>query len=201
MSKKNNFPQQLRIIAGKWRHRKISFYADAGARPTLDQVRETLFNWLQNDIGGANCLDLFAGSGALGIEALSRGAKNVCFIDHQSQSIQHIQSSVNKLLGTEEKKITSIATYNNLNLPRGLSSLLTTAVIDNKFDIIFIDPPYHTNLLNEVLEAILKLGLLASGGVVYFEAGKQDNIDFTSWSILKHKQTKSLQYGLLGFSK
>lgn len=207
--------QALRIIAGKWRHRKISFYAQAGARPTLDRVRETVFNWLTPYITNSNCLDLFAGSGILGIEALSRGASSACFIDNQPESIKLIQAAFN-LLSSEDNKSENrnaidaektektkehsqpiFASYKNLHLPQGLSKLPNTAAVNNQFDIIFLDPPYHTDLLQQTLGAVLELNLLTSNGVVYFEAGKQDKIDFHSWEVLKHKSTKSLQYGLL----
>lgn len=190
--------QQLRIIAGKWRHRKISFYAEAGARPTLDRIRETIFNWLTPYITNANCLDLFAGSGVLGIEALSRGANSACFIDNQSQNIKFIQKALSQLQLSENSENTpSVAYYKNLHLPKGLDNLPVTSAENNQFDIIFLDPPYHTDLLQQSLDAILKLKLLTTKGIIYFEAGKKDEIDFANWEVLKHKSTKSLQYGLL----
>lgn len=190
--------QQLRIIAGKWRHRKISFYADAGARPTLDRIRETVFNWLTPYVPNANCLDLFAGSGVLGIEALSRGANSTCFIDNQAQNIKCIQAALSELQHSENSENTpSMAYYKNLHLPRGLDNLPVTATKNNQFDIIFLDPPYHTDLLQQSLVTILKLKLLTPKGIIYFEAGKKDEVDFSNWEVLKHKSTKSLQYGLL----
>lgn len=190
--------QQLRIIAGKWRHRKISFYAQAGARPTLDRIRETVFNWLTPYITHANCLDLFAGSGILGLEALSRGAKSACFIDNQPQNIKFIQTALSQLQNSENCDDTnSTAYYKSLQIPKGLDNLPVTAAENNQFEIIFIDPPYHTDLLQQSLDRILQLKLLAPNGVIYFEAGKQDEIIFDHWETLKHKKTKSLQYGLI----
>jgi len=195
--------QQLRIIAGKWRHRKINFYAGAGARPTLDRIRETLFNWLQPYIANSNCLDLFAGSGILGIEALSRGANSACFMENQAEAIKTIKSAINTLDAEPETSSTQSSSdltrgsrknYYTNNLPQGLSQL------SSKFNIIFLDPPYHTNLLQQTLDTILKLRLLDNNGVVYFEAGKKDDINFSDWKVLKHKATKSLQYGLLTIS-
>ncbi len=84
---------QLRIISGKWRGRKISFVGDEGLRPTTDRTRETLFNWLMHDIRGATCLDLFSGSGALGFEALSRGAKHVVMIDSSAPVITQLKKN------------------------------------------------------------------------------------------------------------
>ena len=92
---------QLRIIGGQWRGRKLSFADGEGLRPTMDRVRETLFNWLQGEIAGARCLDLFSGSGALGFEALSRYAAQVVMIDNNPQAVRAIRNNL-KLLNTDK---------------------------------------------------------------------------------------------------
>ena len=90
-NKAESHSQQLRIIGGEWRGRKLAFKPEQGLRPTLDRFRETLFNWLMFDTEGAHCLDLFAGSGALGLEALSRGASAVTFVEKSKQAAQQIK--------------------------------------------------------------------------------------------------------------
>jgi len=102
--KNNKKTNQLRIIGGQWRGRKLSFADGDGLRPTMDRVRETLFNWLQGDIAGANCLDMFTGSGALGFEALSRYADKVVMIDKNPHAIRTINSHL-KLLTTDKAQV------------------------------------------------------------------------------------------------
>ena len=175
---------ELRIIAGKWRSRKISFFDYPGIRPTLNQIRETVFNWLQTSIPEATCLDLFAGSGAFGIEALSRGAKCVDFVDNHPKVIASIQQSLEQL-EAEEAGHAYVR-----QLPHDLRQL------KKQYDVIFVDPPYNTPLLQQTLDYLKNSELLAPHSVVYFEAGKQDIIDTEGWEMVRHKSTKNLQYGL-----
>src|SRR3989338_6201010 len=129
-------PNRLRIIAGTWRGRKLTFPDTPELRPSPDRVRETLFNWLAPVIEGARCLDLFAGSGALGFEALSRGAHCVTFVDTSSEVISHLHTTLQQLSTTAEiLKLNATKPFTCKNKP---------------FDIVFLDPPFHQNLLEPV---------------------------------------------------
>lgn len=127
---------EIRLIGGKWRGRKLTFPTLPGLRPTPDRVRETLFNWLSFSLAGANCLDLFAGSGALGLEALSRDAAQVTFVDSQYIVIQHIRNMCDNLGATN-------AHFVHGTIPKCTLNALQT------FDIVFIDPPYKNGLINQ----------------------------------------------------
>jgi 16S rRNA (guanine966-N2)-methyltransferase len=176
---------ELRIIGGTWRSRRIAFFDYPGIRPSLNQIRETVFNWLQTKVESSVCLDLFAGSGAFGLEALSRGAKSVDFIDNHPKVISYIQASLKQLQAEEKSK-----TYLR-QLPNDLRQL------QKQYDIIFVDPPYGTPLLQQSLYYLRESELLAAGAIVYFEAGKRDIVNTDGWDILRHKFTKNLQYGII----
>ena len=140
---------QLRIIGGQWRGRKLAFADGEGLRPTMDRVRETLFNWLQADIAGARCLDLFTGSGALGLEALSRYASEVVMVDKNPQAIWMIRQNL-ELLKVENAQLIKMDARDYLSsfLQSTESSLLQTAEGSNfpsskTFDIVFLDPPFN----------------------------------------------------------
>ena len=120
---------QLRIIGGQWRGRKLAFTPEDGLRPTADRVRETLFNWLAADIHGARCLDLFAGSGALGLEALSRGAAHCDFVDHSSRACRQIETHLALLEAADRGHCH----------PVGAEPFLRGA--QQAYDIVFLDPP------------------------------------------------------------
>jgi len=151
---------QLRIIGGQWRGRKLNFADEPGVRPTADRVRETLFNWLMVDIEGARCLDLFAGSGALGLEALSRGAKEVVFIDSNSKVINTITAQL-KTLGADNAKVIKQTAESYLGL-----------VIPKPFDIVFLDPPFHKDFLLPIIQQLIEGNWLKEETLVYIEAEK-----------------------------
>ncbi|MCW5589641.1 MAG: 16S rRNA (guanine(966)-N(2))-methyltransferase RsmD [Legionellales bacterium] len=174
MTQHNN--QQVRIIGGKWRGRKLNFPADKAIRPTSDRIRETVFNWLQSTIVDANCLDAFAGSGALGFEALSRGAKQVTFIDSNIQTIRYLQQ-VAQQLGAEHSQ------FFHAQLPNGSLHL------NKPFDIIFLDPPFASPLLMQVLAWILKEDLLDTSGMLYLES----SIDIQLDDFIEYRAKKSGQ--------
>lgn len=144
---------KLRICSGKWRGRKLEFPIIEGLRPTADKIRETLFNWLQVDIHGATCLDLFAGSGALGLEAASRGAGEVVLIDSSRIACNFLKKNKDLL------QADNINIVNN-NVVKWLQSC------DNKFDIIFADPPFASGLLQQILNSNLPL---KDNGLLYIE--------------------------------
>src|SRR6202044_1338078 len=127
----------VRIIAGTWRGRRIHFPDMPALRPTPDRVRETLFNWLQHSIVDSRCLDLFAGSGALGLEALSRGAKEVVFVEQAQQAARALQAELQRLGGTPRARI----------LEQGAARYLRGPA--QPFDVIFLDPPFGRGALAE----------------------------------------------------
>jgi 16S rRNA (guanine966-N2)-methyltransferase len=152
--------RQLRIIGGRWRGRKFRFPA-AEIRPTPDRVRETLFNWLMARITGARCLDLFAGSGALGLEALSRGALAVQFVDRDAAACRAIR----ELLVAWEAEGGAVQ-------QSPAEKFLTGA--PQSFDIVFLDPPFAALALESAVTALEARGWLRPGGVVYIEHARRD---------------------------
>jgi 16S rRNA (guanine966-N2)-methyltransferase len=148
----------LRIIAGRHRGRRLQFPAGVAIRPTPDRVRETLFNWLQPRITGARVLDLFAGSGALGLEAMSRGAGQVTFIERDRRATVAIDT----LLKEWGESSAEIVCDDAL-------AWLRRATNVPPFDIVFLDPPYDTDLLAEAAEALATGGRLAPDARVYLE--------------------------------
>jgi 16S rRNA (guanine966-N2)-methyltransferase len=146
----------LRIIGGSWRGRKLRFPADAAIRPTPDRVRETLFNWLQTRVPGSRCLDLFAGSGALGLEALSRGARHVTFVEHDAAAARALRNLLTEWQAPDaEVEQTDALRY--LGRP------------GEPFDIVFLDPPFAAGLLAPALERLQAWGRLAPDALVYIE--------------------------------
>jgi len=146
---------RLRIIGGDWRSRLVDFDPGAGIRPTPDRVRQTLFDWLTPFIEGARCLDLFAGSGALGLEALSRGAAHVTFVETDARAAAMIRAALVKL---------GAATRGQVLQSDALSVLGTRLP---PFDIVFLDPPFDAALLAPALERLP--AVLKPGNRVYLE--------------------------------
>ncbi|MDJ0926187.1 MAG: 16S rRNA (guanine(966)-N(2))-methyltransferase RsmD [Gammaproteobacteria bacterium] len=188
MARANRRPGSLRIIAGRWRGRRIPLPDNSAVRPTGDRVRETLFNWLQAEIRGARCLDLFAGSGALGLEALSRGAATVTFVDTDPGIARHLDKIVHEL-GDDTAEIVVADAH------RYLGGSPTA------FDIIFLDPPFGNADLGNLC-TLLAGGWLAPGARVYLETGRdQDLPELPSggeW--LRQKTAGKVRYALAGFS-
>jgi len=149
--------RRLRIIGGVWRSRRIEFAAAAGVRPTANRVRETLFNWLRNAVPGACCLDLYAGSGALGFEALSRGARRVVFVDQDLRVIQQLQANV-ELLGAQNAEIVWSEALEYLAACRA-----------GPFDVVFLDPPFRDDVAGECCRRLEHCGLLTSPAWIYLE--------------------------------
>ncbi|MES2204836.1 MAG: 16S rRNA (guanine(966)-N(2))-methyltransferase RsmD [Pseudomonadota bacterium] len=182
----------IRIIGGKWRGKKLSFPANSPARPTLDQIRETLFNWLQPIISESRCLDMFAGSGALGIEALSRGAAHVTFVDQDASTLMHLSRQLQELNANNSETL-------RLSMPAGLSQISPPAFAP-VFDIIFLDPPFDSDLLDQTLNALATSPLVKSGTQVYFETSSYHEFNFSDkWTLHRHKKTKRISYGLLTY--
>lgn len=152
----------MRVISGTAKGCTLKSIDDLSTRPTLDRVKEPLFSILQNYIPDANILDLFAGSGALGIEALSRGAKNCTFCDISYKAIQMIKENLKKTR-LEDKSVII-----NKDYKKCLSDL------KEKFDIIFIDPPYKKNIATDSIKIILNLNLLTKDGIIILETDEEE---------------------------
>ncbi|MGE3393105.1 MAG: 16S rRNA (guanine(966)-N(2))-methyltransferase RsmD [Steroidobacteraceae bacterium] len=151
-----NRPNTLRIIGGEWRSRRIRFPGLTGLRPTPDRVRETLFNWLAPDVAGSRCLDLFAGSGALGLEALSRGAASVTFVEREREAADRLRETVNELAPGRAMVVQADA----LAWLRGEA---------RPFDIVLVDPPFDSGLLPAAMRALESGGWLAPEARIYLE--------------------------------
>lgn len=187
MPSNNRQRQTLRIIGGKWRGRKLAFQAAPGLRPTGDRIRETLFNWLAGPIHQARCLDAFAGSGILGIEALSRGATHCDFVDTSAMATRQIQQHLQTLDAAN------------------LGQCHTRAVIeiiaelpDHSIDIVFLDPPFADNLLADTSAALETSGVLRDDALIYVEHDRKQTPAFPSnWTLEKDKCTGNVRYALL----
>ncbi len=176
----------VRIIAGEWRGRRLQVPDVKDLRPTPDRVRETLFNWLAPYIQGARCLDLFAGSGVLGFEALSRGAARVVSVDADRKVVELIHEQL-AVFKTDKG-----AVYGAL-IPAELKPA------DHPFDIIFLDPPYQSGLLLPTCFHLEANGYLADDALIYLEASSPINEkDLPSnWHIMKTKQAGQVAYHLV----
>jgi len=175
---------QVRIIGGVHRGRKLPFADMPGLRPTGDRIRETLFNWLQPVIQGARCLDLFAGSGALGIEAASRGAGEVVMVDTASSVIRQLEKN-KALLGLEHFSIVRADALQFLDQE------------PTPFDLVFLDPPFAGNLLQPLCHRLAK-GWLADGARIYLEEDLSRPFPTLpeGWELIKEKQAGAVRYGL-----
>jgi 16S rRNA (guanine966-N2)-methyltransferase len=178
-------PSRVRIIGGRWRGVPLSFPSRPALRPTPDRVRETLFNWLQPAIVGARCLDLFAGSGVLGIEALSRGAAQVEFVDHDPQVGKHL-AGVLRQLGVAQPSVSIADALQFLGRPA------------HAFEIVFLDPPYASSLLEPVC-ARLAEGWLAPDAYIYLECPAQSGLPTlpSGWVVHRAKRAGQVGYHLL----
>ena len=179
---------QLRIIGGQWRGRKLDFADGEGLRPTMDRVRETLFNWLQGEIIGARCLDLFSGSGALGLEALSREAGEVVMVDNNPQAIQMIQKNLDLLA------------VNNAQLIQGdAGEYLQQSPTGKLFDIVFLDPPFNQQLVQPFCLQLQQSKCLASEAAIYIEMEKKEKLAKLppGWELIKEKKAGQLAYYLI----
>jgi 16S rRNA (guanine966-N2)-methyltransferase len=178
---------EVRIIGGEWRGRKLHFPPSAGLRPTPDRVRETLFNWLQFELAGARCLDLFAGSGALGFEALSRGAAEVVFVERDPASAREISEMLVRLRCDRGRveQVDALA-WVKRGPPPG------------PFDIVFLDPPYGEAWLPVLTEELERGGWLAPGAWVYLEdtAARGEPTLPAGWTLLRSKRAGDVGYHL-----
>lgn len=176
---------QVRIIAGDWRGRKLAFPSIPGLRPTGDRMRETLFNWLTAYIHQAQVLDLFAGSGALGIEALSRGAKNCIFVE----SDQHAARELTENLSALNCKNAQVIRQNAFEAVKTLAP--------HSIDILFLDPPFDSHLHNSILDRVRNCQILAESALVYIEAPAEETVEIpANWTLLNTKASGQVSFFL-----
>lgn len=179
----------VRLIGGKWRGKRISFPDLPTIRPTPDRIRETLFNWLGADIYQSHCLDLFAGSGALGFEALSRGASQVTFVDNDQQVIRHLTQQALALGGRQ---------YCDFIKQNACVKFIPPMA---NYNVVFMDPPYYQHMLEGCCQLLADGGYLNNGAFIYIEAEAQ--LEFlpvpASWVCCHQKHTKTIGYYLYQF--
>lgn len=181
-------PHTIRIIGGDWKRTPLAVLDLDGLRPTPDRVRETLFNWLGQDLEGRRCLDLFAGTGALGFEAASRGAANVVMVERHPRAAQQLRAIKDKL----GARTVEIAEADALRLAAGLTP--------RSFDVVFLDPPFGDAAA--LARAIaLTVPLVADDGALYVESGAELDLSahdaLAGWQIAKHGKAGAVHYHLL----
>ena len=172
---------RVRIIGGEWRSRRISFPSREDLRPTPDRVRETLFNWLGQDLTGKACLDLFAGSGALGFEAASRGAKRVVMVERDPATFKALQAS-SAQLGAAAVELTRADALGFLRGDRG------------RYDVIFLDPPFTAGYWPRLLPLLPRH--MAPEALVYCESAKRPELP-AGWEIWKQGRAGQVHFQLL----
>ncbi|MRS21787.1 16S rRNA (guanine(966)-N(2))-methyltransferase [Enterobacteriaceae bacterium RIT692] len=176
---------QIRIIGGQWRGRKLTVPDSAGLRPTTDRVRETLFNWLAPDIQEARCLDCFAGSGALGLEALSRYAASATLLELERSVAQQLSQNLQTLRATQAK-VVQTNTLQWLSQP------------GEPFDVVFVDPPFRKGLLQETLTLLEQNGWLAAEALIYVESEVENGTPVApaNWDLYREKIAGQVAYRL-----
>jgi 16S rRNA (guanine966-N2)-methyltransferase len=180
----------VRIIAGAWRGRRVNFPTMPGLRPTPDRVRETLFNWLQHAIVNTRCLDLFAGSGALGLEALSRGAQAVVFVEQAQRAARGLVAELARLGGASKARVVEMGASRFLRSPAdGYGA---------PFDLVFMDPPFGQNAQAEYIPLVAAGHWVKPGGLVYLENEKAAGAPGlpSHWELLKSKSAGEVGYHL-----
>lgn len=177
---------ELRIIGGKYRSRKIRFVEEPGLRPTHNRIRETLFNWIQDVIQNAECFDVFAGSGALGFEAVSRGAKQVVFCDISKNVIEMLKRNAADL------QVGNAAFLQ-------CDFILQNTIQNKKFDVVFLDPPFKKDCMLPACELLESRELLNPNAYIYLEFEK-NSVDLSklpkNWIVKKHKNTQTIEFVL-----
>jgi 16S rRNA (guanine966-N2)-methyltransferase len=177
---------EVRIIGGRWRGRKIRFPAASTIRPSPDRVRETLFNWLAPAIRGTRCLDLFAGSGALGFESLSRGAASAVLVERDAAVVGHLKSLA-KELAADTASVVQGDALDWLSRP------------GERFDVVFLDPPFGSGLLPDLLRRLEGGGWLAPGAMIYIECRKTEGAPElpAGWRMHRRGQAGDVGYYLV----
>ena len=176
---------QIRIIGGQWRGRKLPVPESPGLRPTTDRVRETLFNWLAPSIVDASCLDCFAGSGALGLEALSRYAANATLLEMERGVAQQLQKNLATLKASNAKVVNT-------------NTLAFLAQAGAPHDIVFVDPPFRKGLLEETLKLLENNGWLSDEALIYIESEVENGLPPVpmNWHVYREKVAGQFAYRL-----
>ena len=167
----------MRVISGKYKGRAIEGFAIDGTRPTMDRVKESLFAMIQIKLKGAIVLDLFAGSGNLGIEALSNGASKAILVDNNPRCIEMIKNNI-KAIKIEEETLVLNEDYKK--------AIFDLKKHDQKVDIVFLDPPYHNNLLNDAIRLIIEQQILKQNALIIVEY--EEEIPDCSLTLLKERK-------------
>lgn len=186
MNRRGAAANQLRVIAGRWRGQRLRFADVPGLRPTPDRVRETLFNWLAPTLPGARCLDLFAGSGALGIEALSRGAAEAVFVERHPVAVRALRDNLARL-HADGARVEQIGALDWLRRP------------GSPFEIVLLDPPFGEGLLEPVCALLERGGWLAPTAWIYLEAeadGERSPLP-AGWTTHREKKAGAVAYRLV----
>jgi 16S rRNA (guanine966-N2)-methyltransferase len=180
-------PGRLRIVAGKWKSRNLKIASAPGLRPTSERIRETLFNWLSPRIHGARCLDLFAGTGALGLEALSRGAATVTFVERSREAVTSLRQACDEL-GADGVTIHSVDALRFLDSKQ-----------DEAFDLVFLDPPFADDSLAVLCRLLNDGGHLSKGARIYLEQDKRQTPPELpeGWVVAREKTAGNVRYSLL----
>ncbi len=178
-------PGEVRIIGGEWRGRRLPVPVAPGLRPSPDRVRETLFNWLAPLLPGTHCLDLFAGTGALGLEALSRGAATACFVEADAATARLLEASLQRLGCSAGRVVTGDARRFLAGAPQ-------------PFDLVFLDPPFGTADLGDLC-TLLDHGWLAAGARIYLEMPRREELPPLppQWSVLREKTAGQVRFALV----
>lgn len=194
-AKANKSANQLRIIGGQWRGRKLDFADGEGLRPTMDRVRETLFNWLQGEVVGARCLDLFSGSGALGLEALSRYAGEVVMVDKNPQATAMIERNL-AMLGSKNAQLFTMDAREYL-------AQVAACPPDKTFDIVFLDPPFNQQLLGPLCDRLEQSNCLSEQAGIYIEMENNSVLPELprGWTVIREKKAGQLAYYLVNVNK
>ncbi|MFM7332572.1 MAG: 16S rRNA (guanine(966)-N(2))-methyltransferase RsmD [Brachymonas sp.] len=179
-------PGEVRIIGGIWKRSKLSVPAKPGLRPTPDRVRETLFNWLGQDLTGLRCVDAFAGSGALGFEAASRGAKDVLLIEQDAQLTTHLHAHKTRIKA------------DNTRIQRGDGVAFLRSLPKASVDVVFLDPPFDSSLFFQAIEAAA--GVISQQGAIYLEAPEvwmDEQLAAYGLKVIKQGQAGAVHFHLL----
>ena len=184
---RNSPAGRLRIVAGKWRSRLLPIVDHPDLRPTSARIRETLFNWLSPNIAGARCLDLFAGTGALGFEALSRGASQVEFVENARHVASQLRDNA-ATLDADGAKIHEVDAFRYL-----------ASCDESDFDIVFLDPPFANNNLEELCRLLADSSILALDCRIYLEQISAEAVPElpAGWKILREKTAGNVRYALV----
>ncbi|MEQ6885551.1 16S rRNA (guanine(966)-N(2))-methyltransferase RsmD [Salicola sp. Rm-C-2C1-2] len=183
---RRNEQGQVRLIGGDWRRRTLSFPVVDGVRPTPDRVRETLFNWVMPFLAGSHCLDLFSGSGALGLEALSRGAASVTFVEHSP-----------RLASALSQNLSTLNTRSGYVVNQDVLKWLRAPEFQESVRIVLMDPPFRADLIDPVCSTLAASGLLADNARIYIEHESEHAPSVPpEWALVRRKQAGQVAYSL-----